>query len=312
MNLYNEEQKNAFVETIGETSRKKFALSFFKKASEVEYHKDRDINTFTTDEVIEFCMEQSFISSKEIWLIKRILDDYATFCGCKPIEMLSELEYKKRYIDRGVMDYVLTLQELLSEMMIATRKYCVYEKYYDDSEWFMPKAYIALLFLGISDDIVRELSIFKLQPDYILPNGKSIGNDKDLVKLLLSCAKNDEYTNIYNNGQHRIRHYKPDFEGQIIKMSPITLQRAWQKMVYEQTPLNSKLIIRNVINAGRFSDIYNEDLKAERLEVTLTRGEIVATMNNNLTPNGLSLRDEELYQIYKAIRLKRFASLLSQ
>lgn len=306
--LYNCDKKMEYVDTIDEVSRQKFAITLFKFSYDAECEKDKDISSFTTEEVVDVCMEHEIMVSKEIWLVKRILNDWAEYNGCNPIELPSEYEYKQKYIDRGVLNYVLSLEELMTDLLEITRKYCCYDEYHNDSEWLMVKAYIALKYLGLSDNEIAGLTSEILFPDYILPNGKTIVNE-ELKSLLAVCSESKGCTVVYKNGQHRSHKYTPAFEGQIIKSETETLRRAWTRLLAKNP--REKLARKNVIYAGKFYDVYVEELKKENVSVVLSRSQINLTMKNNLTPNGFSLREEEIYQIYKAIRLRRFANLIS-
>lgn len=303
---YNQENKQKFIDSIVEDSRKRFAMSLFGKTCAIEKAQDRDIYDFSQEEIIELCMNLNIIVSKELWFADKILNDWKFRNGKEPFEFPDDSAYKKMYIAKGNLEYVLSLEELLSEINSVIKSICEKNHYYDDSEWLMPKAYIILKYYGLNDEEIQALSSKKLFPTYTLPNNITIQND-EVKAILRACYTGEEFKAYYENGNHRIIKYNPDFEDQIIKRSRSTMLKKWNTI-----PIK-KLQVKNVTYAGKFYKAYLDDMNKEigsgKAQIVLSRSRILCSMTNNLSVHGFSLVEEELYQVYKAIKINRYAQL---
>ena len=285
--LYNKKYKDAFIDDTLEGKEEKAyrqsMIACFKNTAVKEYEKDKDICTFTTEEVKDFYTSLKTASFMRLTVVDSQLKRYAAWCVEK--EIIDPQENKiKGFTQEDLMqctvsqkDNIISRERLIEEIAILP----------NISERFLCLA----LFEGIAGKEYCELTNLK-KGDFENIDGKWIAHlvDKDLViteELALMGIKSADTSVMYMYTRDLSfveSYYKNDGEDKerVIKNSPQTFRpspkadaiRIKGKLDRINSYLENSAITRsNLLESGRIDlvkRLMKEDGETD-IEVTLRK-----------------------------------------
>lgn len=296
INYYNSDNKTKFIDTIVEPGRKNLAITTFNKMAKYEYKLRKDIYNFTMKEILHAFLDSSIVLYRPYIHGRAIINEWRAQNGKSPVELPDEETYKQMFIDNGNIDYVMSQRDLLFAGYDAIQKYSD-EVGYDCISYFsMPLLYELLVFEGLTDEQILSINRREIIKDYVLPNGKTI-SDPEIIKLVDMVANATHYTlKRSEQGTDVIRTYDNSYA--LIRLKIPTLTRTFSK-------LGNSLSDSKIRTASKFYQAFEKDISAHNFKVILSRYQVrVRIKDKDSMLHGFSPADEEMYQIYKGVRMK--------
>ena len=230
------------------------------------------------------------------------MNEWRIFNGRKPVQLIQqEKDYKELYINNGSIDYVLDENDLFYRANVAIAQYSKDHDNFDYTEYFsMPLVYMSLLYYGLSDEQIQTIKRSEIVKDFILPNGRVVG--EVFQQLYADVAERNRYPVTSKTGKKIYKEYNKGNVNNLIRKSCSVLATIFHKLSeYDDT-----LSLKNVIKAGLYNSIFEEDIRQHNIKLLLTRTQIKNDLDKNkrTKTHGLSNEQEEEYNIFKGIRLK--------
>ena len=301
-NYYNQSKKKDYLSTIDEESKYRLATALFNKGSCYEFKFEKDMYDFSEQESIDLFINIGIVKYKAYVNIRKILNEWRIFNGRKPVQLIQqEKDYKELYINNGSIDYVLDENDLFSRANVAIAQYSKDHDNFDYTEYFsMPLVYMSLLYYGLSDEQIQTIKRSEIVKDFILPNGRVVG--EVFQQLYADVAERNRYPVTSKTGKKIYKEYNKGNVNNLIRKSCSVLATIFHKLSeYDDT-----LSLKNVIKAGLYNSIFEEDIRQHNIKLLLTRTQIKNDLDKNkrTKTHGLSNEQEEEYNIFKGIRLK--------
>ena len=301
-NYYNQSKKKDYLSTIDEESKYRLATALFNKGSCYEFKFEKDMYDFSEQESIDLFINIGIVKYKAYVNIRKILNEWRIFNGRKPVQLIQqEKDYKELYINNGSIDYVLSENNLFSRASVAIAQYSKDHDNFDYTEYFsMPLVYMSLLYYGLSDEQIQTIKRSEIVKDFILPNGRVVG--EVFQQLYADVAERNRYPVTSKTGKKIYKEYNKGNVNNLIRKSCSVLATIFHKLSeYDDT-----LSLKNVIKAGLYNSIFEEDIRQHNIKLLLTRTQIKNDLDKNkrTKTHGLSNEQEEEYNIFKGIRLK--------
>lgn len=301
-NYYNQSKKKDYLSTIDEKSKYKRATALFNKGSCYEFKFEKDMYDFSEQESIDLFINIGIVKYKAYVDTRKILNEWRIFNGRKPVQLIQrEKDYKELYINNGSIDYVLSENNLFSRASVAIAQYSKDHDNFDYTEYFsMPLVYMSLLYYGLSDEQIQTIKRSEIVKDFILPNGRVVG--EVFQQLYADVAERNRYPVTSKTGKKIYKEYNKGNVNNLIRKSCSVLATIFHKLSeYDDT-----LSLKNVIKAGLYNSIFEEDIRQHNIKLLLTRTQIKNDLDKNkrTKTHGLSNEQEEEYNIFKGIRLK--------
>lgn len=303
-NYYNQSKKEDYLSTIDEKSKYRWATALFNKGSLYEFKFKKDMYDFSEQESIDLFINMRIVRYKAYVNTRKILNEWRIFNGRKPVQLIQqEKDYKELYINNGSIDYVLDENDLFSRASAAIAQYSKEHDNFDYTEYFsMPLVYMSLLYYGLSDEQIQTIKRSEIvkDKDFVLPNGRVVG--KVFQELYADVAERNEYPVTSQTGKKIYKEYNKGNVHNLIRKSCSVLTTIFYKLSeYDDT-----LSLKNVIKAGLYNRVFEEDIRRHNFELLLTRTQIENDLDENrrTKTHGLSDVQEEQYNIFKGIRLK--------
>ena len=327
--MYNEVQKDRFLKQIPKKTTAQNSRKVFHKTYQYETMKDKDLLEFSEDEILEMFYRIPVLlrSNKEFYF--STVNSYRSFYGKTNITIPSEQEYKQNLISDRAFELPWVMNDV--HLLQMFKKACESDIGYNGFVWGhykMAALYMLLRFYGLTDEEILSMKRDKFLDNFVLPNHKVVDNFEirqfitDLCEMatFLIKAEDGRIRNLrfyltdqlirpwdfYNKEDNTPPNYK--------QADTQTLTRI-KSMCSQKFTLYPMLYTANIDEAGRFNACYTKDIINNNTSLALTRSELNKLVvgkkdkNENVSAHGLTLIEEEKYQIYKAYRMKMFATV---
>ena len=215
-----------------------------------------------------------------------------------------EAELKKLYVKRGKFEVVFNDEDLFDAMMIALDEAnCVDKHYYD-----MPILRQLMLYYGVSDEQLINMKKTFIN-DFKLPTGKEITN-KAIQNFIVNVVMSDGYRVGGKDGTVRYRRYVETelllARSYYVSDTPKRTDKPQENLLNQlQTQFkelysnDDHLTTKNITMAGKFDRAYQLDMSKGNKEVILSW----YRLQQKAHIKGLTLLEEERYNVYKLFRL---------
>ena len=296
LNFYNYNNKLEFINNIEEESRRKLAKATFNKISKYEYKLRKDVYSFTQNELVNAFLDSLIVLYRPYMFGNSIINDWRKANERKPITLPNEEVYKQLFIEQGRLEYVINMEELLLTGYDSIQIYSN-DKGFDYTSYFlMPLLYEVFVFLGLDNSQIESIQTKQITSDYTLPNGTAI-KDARIKQLIDNVAGLDHY--VCNNPRgEAIKKYYED-SPMLIKQKCSSLKSTFEKL---DNPLLRDAKVRK---AATFNRLFEKDISAHNFQIELSRYQLEHKLSDgDLAIHGLTYNDEEMYNLYKAIRIK--------
>lgn len=306
--LYNRQFKEEYLSSLRSADMVRSDQRFFGYMLNYEAKLDKDVKDFSVSEILDAFIGVPLVTAQQYKLGKVSLNRYRNYLRLGEIKLPSNVEIKQAYIEHGVPQYVLDDKDLYDTIMQTAR--------HSGYDFEFHEMYIALLFMlyyGLSEQECMVLPETFVE-DFRLPNGITITNP-DIQQFFIDLSKSRGYHIAdgrqmeYVNSPYLLR--LAFYEGRLPKSarksegeencSVVDILKVKSKYFTQYT---SKLTIPNIALAGQMNRAFEDDLRKHDFGVILHYPELQRKYKNGTTNHGMSIVNEEKYQLFKAFRLK--------
>lgn len=288
--LYDPESKNKFIEKLSDD---RIAKAFFNKTSPYEFLKRKDIYEFSEKETIDLFLETDLVTYRQYSNCRAVLNLWREEHNKPNLKLLNEQEIKRKYIERGSIKYVLDIKDLYSSILQAVNDYNFKESFDYTSYFMMPMLYELLVYMNLTEEQISSLTRIS-SDNYSLPDNIKV--EEFVMNLIGEVSQMDSY--LIKGNVKNIRKYFAE-SNLLIRMKPDTMIRTMNKLGV------SKLNHTNIAKAIKFNMAFENDIRKHDFKTILSMIEIEHNMEHGVVKkHGFTRTDEELYNIWKGIRLK--------